>query len=70
MGGGDSWLVSGGKFYFIATIRNASQVFCLEESGEIRLVYTQEGSVDCLDVADGTLYFIGMDRSSGSACLG
>ncbi|CCX38516.1 putative uncharacterized protein [Clostridium sp. CAG:1013] len=60
LGGGDSWLVSGGKFYFIATIRNASQVFCLEESGEIRPVYTQEGSVDCLDVADGTLYFIGM----------
>ena len=60
LGGGESWLVSGGKFYFIATIRNASQVFCLEESGEIRPVYTQEGSVDCLDVADGTLYFIGM----------
>ncbi len=60
LGGGDSWLVSGGKFYFIATIRNASQVFCLEESGEIRPVYTQEGSVDCLDVANGTLYFIGM----------
>ena len=60
LGGGDSWLVFGGKFYFIATIRNASQVFCLEESGEIRPVYTQEGSVDCLDVADGTLYFIGM----------
>lgn len=60
LGGGESWLVSGGKFYFIATIRNASQVFCLEESGEIRPVYTQEGSVDCLDVADDTLYFIGM----------
>lgn len=60
LGGGESWLVSDGKFYFIATIRNASQVFCLEESGEIRPVYTQEGSVDCLDVADGTLYFIGM----------
>ncbi len=60
LGGGESWLVFGGKFYFIATIRNASQVFCLEESGEIRPVYTQEGSVDCLDVADGTLYFIGM----------
>jgi dipeptidyl aminopeptidase/acylaminoacyl peptidase len=60
LGGGQSWMVSGGKFYFIATIRNASQVFCLDESGEIRPVYTQEGSVDCLDVADGTLYFIGM----------
>ncbi len=60
LGGGQSWMVSNGKFYFIATIRNASQVFCLDESGEIRPVYTQEGSVDCLDVADGTLYFIGM----------
>ena len=60
LGGGKSWMMSGGKFYFTATIRNASQVFCLEETGEIRPVYTQEGSVDCLDVADGTLYFIGM----------
>lgn len=60
LGGGRNWLVSDGSFYFIATIRNASQVFRLEETGDIRPVYTQEGSVDCLDVADGRLYFIGM----------
>ena len=60
LGGGQAWLVYQGKFYFTATIRNASQVFCLEPSGDIRPVYTQEGSVDCMDIANGQLYFIGM----------
>ena len=60
LGGGQAWLVYQGKFYFTATIRNASQVFCLEPSGDIRPVYTQEGSVDCMDIANSQLYFIGM----------
>ena len=60
LGGGREWVAQDGKLYFVATIRNASQVFCLEENGDIRPVYTQEGSVDCIDVAGGTLYFIGM----------
>ena len=60
LGGGREWVAQDGKLYFVATIRNASQVFCLEANGDIRPVYTQEGSVDCIDVAGGTLYFIGM----------
>ena len=62
LGGGQEWLVEDGKLYFTATIRNASQVFCLEESGDIRPVYTQEGSVDCLDVQGDTLCFVGMQE--------
>ena len=60
LGGGQEWVAQDGKLYFVATIRNASQVFCLEKNGDIRPVYTQEGSVDCIDAAGGTLYFIGM----------
>ncbi|MGI6254844.1 MAG: S9 family peptidase [Acutalibacter sp.] len=60
LGGGRELVVQGGKLYFVATIRNASQVYCLEQSGEIRPVFTREGSVDCIEVADGKLYFIGM----------
>ena len=60
LGGGREWVAQDGKLYFVATIRNASQVFCLEANGDIRPVYTQEGSVDCIDAAGGTLYFIGM----------
>lgn len=60
LGGGQSWLVHQGKFYFTATIRNASQVFSLDQAGELKPVYTQEGSVDCIDAAGDKLYFIGM----------
>ncbi len=60
LGGGREWVVQEGKLYFTATIRNASQVFCLEQDGAIRPVYAQEGSVDCIDVQDGVLYFVGM----------
>ena len=60
LGGGREMLVQDGKLYFVATIRNASHVYCLDQSGKICPVYTQEGSVDCMDVGDGKLYFIGM----------
>ena len=60
LGGGEAWVVRDGKLYFISTIRNASQVFCLDQQGTICPVYTQEGSVDCIDVRDGILYFVGM----------
>ena len=60
LGGGDEWTVSGDKLYFTATIRNASQVFCLEQTGDIRPVYTREGSVDCIALQGGALYFVGM----------
>ncbi len=52
LGGGREWVPrKGTSCYFVATIRNASQVYCLEADGDIRPVYTQEGSVDCIDVA-------------------
>ena len=60
LGGGRDLIAQDGKYYFVATIRNASHVYCLEQTGEIRPVYTQEGSVDCMDVRDGKLYFVGM----------
>ena len=60
LGGGQGWMVRDGKFYFTTTARNASHVLCLEETGMIHPVYTREGSVDCIDVADGKLYFVGM----------
>ena len=60
LGGGRDLIAQDGKYYFVATIRNASHVYCLEQTGEIRPVYTQEGSVDCMDVQDGKLYFVGM----------
>ncbi len=50
----------GDKLYFVTTLGGASQVYCLEEAGEIRPVYTQAGSVDCIDAAEGSLYFVGM----------
>ena len=60
LGGGDEWAASGDRLYFTATIRSASQVFCLEKTGDIRPVYTREGSVDCIALQRDALYFVGM----------
>ena len=60
LGGGQEWMVYDGELYFTTTLRNASQVLCLKKSGEICPVYVREGSVDCMDMAEGKLYFIGM----------
>ena len=60
LGGGNAWKVEDGKLYFIATIRNSSHVYCLDEAGNISPVWEGEGSVDCLDVRGNSLYFVGM----------
>ena len=66
LGGGDEWTVSGDKLYFTATIRNASQVFCLEKTGDIRPVYTREGSVDCVALQGGRPVLRGGCRTCSS----
>ena len=38
LGGGRDLIAQDGKYYFVATIRNASHVYCLEQTGEIRPV--------------------------------
>ena len=60
LGGGESMRTQGMNLYFIATIRNASQLFVLRESGAIEPVYEREGSVDCFDLSGDALYFVGM----------
>ena len=45
---------------FTATLRNASHILSLDRSGAIAPAFEREGSVDCFDVRDGALWFIGM----------
>lgn len=60
LGDGSSWKMADGRLYFIATIRNASHIYCLDGSGVLTPVLEREGSVDCLDIWNGQLYFVGM----------
>lgn len=62
LGGGKSWEISDGRLYFTATIRNASHIYCLDKNGRPEPVFTQEGSVDCMDIQGDTLYFVGMQN--------
>ncbi|MBQ2667318.1 MAG: S9 family peptidase [Clostridia bacterium] len=62
LGGGKSIRMDGGKLYFTATLRNASHVLCLDAAGTITPVFEQEGSVDCFDVRENKLTFIGMQN--------
>ena len=62
LGGGKSIRTDNGKLYFTATLRNASHVLCLDETGTITPAFEQEGSVDCFDVRDDKLTFVGMQN--------
>lgn len=60
LGGGAYLRQDGDTLYFTATLRNASHILSLDRSGAIAPAFEREGSVDCFDVRDGALWFIGM----------
>lgn len=59
-GGGCQMKVSGDKFYFISTRIKDSVVLSIDLKGNVKEEIAYEGSVDCFDVCDGLLYYIGM----------
>ncbi len=58
--GGTSFKYINDKLYFIATVDNASNLYELTLDGECKALTQQEGSVDCFDIVDETVVFIGM----------
>lgn len=58
--GGESAAVDGGWLYFTTTKDHSSHVYRMNVEGTIEPVVTDEGSVDCLSVYNGELYYIGL----------
>lgn len=61
-GGGRSTKLYQDKFYFITTLFNRSVLMALDTQANISKVYDQEGSVDCFDIRNGKLTFVGLQQ--------
>jgi len=60
LGGGRSSFVDCGKYYFITTEDDSSYVNSIDATGKIEKVVREKGSVDCFDVRDGLIFFVGL----------
>lgn len=60
LGGGDPRRVEENYLYFITTEGGSSYVNRIDLEGRIERIIGQEGSVDCYDVRNGKILFIGM----------
>lgn len=59
-GGGISMKVDGDKLYYISTRVKDAHLMSLDSKGIVREEVIIDGSVDCFDVVDGKIIFIGM----------
>ena len=60
LGGGEGFIVDKGTAYFITTHANASHIYSLDASGEIKQVFTPEGSCDALAMSSEGMVVIGL----------
>lgn len=60
LGGGRQTFVEGDKYYFITTEDDSSYLNSINTQGVIERVVNQKGSVDCFDIRDGHIAFIGL----------
>ncbi len=63
-GGGKSREIDGEELYFTSTEGLHSYMNKIDSSGIITPLMTEEGSVDCLDVHEGSVLYIGMKNST------
>ncbi|MFR1708313.1 MAG: prolyl oligopeptidase family serine peptidase [Clostridium sp.] len=59
-GGGKSIAIDGNYLYFITTEIDSSYINRIDISGNIEKVSFSKGTIDCFDVKDGNLLFIGL----------
>ena len=62
LGGGDPIRVEGEYLYFITTEGGSSYINRIDVEGRFEKVSTAEGAVDCYDVRDGKILFVGMRK--------
>lgn len=63
-GGGKSSEVENEDLYFTTTQGINSHIYKINASGEINPLMTEEGSVDCLDVHESSMLYIGMKNTT------
>lgn len=58
LGGGQKFMVLGGKPYFTSCVRTKGEI-CTAEPGGVKVFFDFDGSVDCFDKAEGGLVMVG-----------
>lgn len=58
--GGESFAADGEWLYFTTTKGHSSNVYRINAGGDIMPVITDEGSVDCISVCNGDVYYVGL----------
>jgi len=59
---GLSFTAKDDKIYFIATVDEASRLLCCDLNGNLTTVVGGTGTVDCFDVCEKGVYFVGMQN--------
>lgn len=59
-GGGRTFKVVGNKLYFISTLNDSSYLNSLSLNAEHEILNTGEGSVDCFDIMNNNIFYVGL----------
>lgn len=59
-GGGQMHKVVKDKFYYVSTVDEHAHLYSINTQGEVTLEIEMNGTVDCFDVVEDTIMFVGM----------
>ena len=60
LGGGKSFKVIGDKFYFLSTVVERTHLNSVDVKGNVQVLCDEDGSIDCFDIANGNIFYVGM----------
>ncbi len=64
LGGGQSYKVIDNKMYFISTVDENAHLYSIDTTGTIEFEIEMSGTIDCFDVVEDTIMFVGMQGSA------
>lgn len=60
LGGGKSFKVIGDKLYFLSTVVERTHLNSVDVKGNVQVLCDEDGSIDCFDIANGNIFYVGM----------
>ena len=60
LGGGKSFKVIGDKLYFLSTVVERTHLNSVDIKGNVQVLCDEDGSIDCFDIANGNIFYVGM----------
>ena len=60
LGGGKSFKIMGDKLYFLSTVVERTHLNSVDVKGNVQVLCDEDGSIDCFDIANGNIIYVGM----------